>query len=151
MFLFVGLPQLLGWIDLSPAWTDQNSADVGITLLTVLPYFAYLFITEVSQAHATWGKRRAGIAVYGKESSAPSWGSVAIRNLIKVAPWQLGHMGTMRLVNSPEITDAAIALQIGSLTLLALIVLPILLGRRGIHDALARTSVGSDEIYHHTR
>ncbi|MGH8948345.1 MAG: hypothetical protein ACRDXF_05745, partial [Acidimicrobiia bacterium] len=65
VFLFVGLPQILGWVDLSPMWTDQTAADVGITLLTVLPYFAYLFVTESSPAHATWGKRMARISVQG--------------------------------------------------------------------------------------
>jgi hypothetical protein len=118
---------------------------VGITLLTVLPYFAYLFITEVSPRHATWGKRRASIAVYGSDCSSPSRGSVAVRNLIKVAPWQLGHMGTTRLVTSPEVTDTAIGLQIGSVILLALIVVPILLDRRGLHDFLARSQVSSRE------
>jgi hypothetical protein len=36
----VGLSQILGWIDLTPVWTDQNASDVGITTLTVFPYLA---------------------------------------------------------------------------------------------------------------
>jgi hypothetical protein len=52
-------------------------------------------------------------------------------------------MGTMRLVNSTEVSTAAISLQVASLTLLILVVGPILLGRRGLHDVLARTGVVS--------
>ena len=141
VFLFVGLPQILGWIDLTPVWTDQSSADVGITILTVLPYFAYLYLTELKRPHATWGKRKAGIAVAGRDDAPPRGGSVLIRNLVKVMPWQLGHMGTMRLATSSEVTTTAIALEVSSLILLALIVVPIFLRRRGVHDLVAGTQV----------
>ena len=141
VFLIVGLPQLLGWIDLAPVWTNQSTADIGITILTVLPYFAYLFLTESKEPHATWGKRKAGLAVRGRDDAPPKGGAVFVRNLVKVMPWQLGHMGTMRLVATSEVTTTAIALQTGSLTLLVLIVVPILLRRRGIHEVLAKTQV----------
>ena len=143
VFLLIGLPQILGWIDLSPIWTDQNSADVGITILTVLPYFLYLTFTEIGPTHATWGKRRAGIAVADRDGDWPRTGGVVVRNLVKVMPWQLGHMGTMRLVTSAEVSTAAISLQVASLGLLALILVPILLRRRGIHDVVGRTRVVS--------
>ena len=141
VFLLVGLPQILDWIDLTPVWTDQNSADAGITILTVLPYFAYLFLTELKRPHATWGKRKAGIVVAGRDEAPLRGGSVLIRNLVKVMPWQLGHMGTMRLATTSEVTTTAIALEVSSLTLLALIVVPIFLRRRGVHDLLAGTQV----------
>ena len=141
VFLVLGLPQILRWIDLTPVWTDQNSADVGITILTVLPYFAYLYLTELKRPHATWGKRRAGLTVTDDDGAPPKSSAVLIRNLVKVMPWQLGHMGTMRLATSSEVTTTAIALEVSSLTLLALIVVPILLRRRGVHDLLAGTQV----------
>lgn len=144
VFLLIGLPQLLGWIDLSPIWTDQTGTDVAITILTVLPYFLYLTLTERRSPHATWGKRRAGIAVIGKTGDPPGGGAVLSRNLVKVLPWQLGHMGTMRLVNSTSET-AGIWLNTASLALLALIVIPILFRRPGIHDLLAGTRVTSAE------
>jgi len=141
VFLVVGLPQILGWIDLAPVWTDQSSADVGITLVTVLPYFAYLYLTESKGPHATWGKRRTGLTVADREKAPPKNSAVLTRNLVKVMPWQLGHMGTMRLATTADATTTAIALQVGSLLLLALIVVPILLRRRGLHDLLAGTRV----------
>lgn len=142
VFLLIGLPQLLGWIDLSPIWTDQTATDVAITILTVLPYFLYLTLTEWRSPHATWGKRRAGIAVIGKDGGPPGGGAILIRNLVKVLPWQLGHMGTMRLVNTAA-EVVGIWLNTASLVLLALIVLPILFRRPGIHDLLAGTRVAS--------
>jgi hypothetical protein len=68
-----------------------------------------------------------------------------IRNLLKVLPWQLGHMGTMRLATSIEVSTAAISLQVASLTILILVVGPILIGRRGLHDVSAGTRVTSAE------
>jgi uncharacterized RDD family membrane protein YckC len=141
VFVVVGVPQLIGWIDLSPVWTDQNASDVGITLLTVLPYFIYLFRTEASDRHATWGKRRQGLEVSGEGGASPDRKAVAVRNLIKVLPWQLGHMGTTRLLTTEEVTAAASTFEISSLLLLAAIVVPILIRRRGIHDLLAGTAV----------
>jgi uncharacterized RDD family membrane protein YckC len=141
VFVSIGLPQLLGWIDLSPVWTDQNGSDVGITLLTVLPFFLYLFRTEASDRHATWGKRREGIVVAAPSGGSPGRGDVAIRNLVKVLPWQLGHMGTTRLVATEEVTATALTFQLASLLVLAAIVLPILFRRRGVHDLLGSTAV----------
>jgi uncharacterized RDD family membrane protein YckC len=141
VFVFVGLPQILGWIDLSPIWTDQNASDIGITLLTVLPYFIYLFLTEISDRHATWGKRRERLEVAAKSGTSPGWGAVAIRNLVKVLPWQLGHMGTTRLVTTEVVTATALTYEVASLVLLAAIVIPILFRRRGVHDLLAGTTV----------
>jgi uncharacterized RDD family membrane protein YckC len=141
VLLVAGLPQLLGWVDLSPVWTDQNAADVGITLLTVLPYLLYLTVTESGAHHATWGKRRVGIAVVGRNGAEPATGAVLLRNLVKVAPWQLGHMGAMRLTTATEIPPVAVWLQGSSMVLLALIVIPILFRRPGIHDLVAGTRV----------
>lgn len=66
-----------------------------------------------------------------------------IRNLVKVLPWQLGHMDTMRLATSSEPTTTAISLEVASLALLVLVVGPILSRRRGLHDLLAGTRVAS--------
>lgn len=56
----VGVPQLVGWWDLSSVWSNPAAADVAITVLTVVPYFLYLVLTEMRTPHATWGKRRVG-------------------------------------------------------------------------------------------
>jgi uncharacterized RDD family membrane protein YckC len=141
LFLVIGLPQLLGWWDLASIWSSPLGTDVAITLLTVLPWYLYLVVTESGSRHATWGKRRAGLRVTGEGGTEPGLGAILGRNLIKVLPWQLGHMGTVRLVTMETPPPFAIWLDIGSLVPLALIVVPVLFGRRGIHDLIAGTDV----------
>src|SRR5690606_11677876 len=50
VFLVIGLPQMLGWMDLSAIWENQVTADIATSILTVLPYFLYLTLTENSPA-----------------------------------------------------------------------------------------------------
>lgn len=144
VFVVFGLPQLLGWWDLSSFWSNPTAADVAITVLTVVPYFLYLVITETSSSHATVGKRRMGLKVTTVNGAAPGRGAIMIRNLIKVLPWQLGHMGTMRLATSATPPPLAIWLEAGSLLVLAMIVVPIVVGRRGVHDLIAGTRVDGE-------
>lgn len=82
----------LGWIDLSMLASRPGMGDVFVALVTVVSYLAYLVRTEVSAAHATWDKRRTGLTVRAAAGTPPMRRSVLIRNLVKVAPWQLGHM-----------------------------------------------------------
>lgn len=92
VFLVVGLPMLLGWVDLEPVWSRQITADLAVTALTVVPYLVYLVRTEAGPANATWGKRRSGLVVEAADGSpTTSTGRIAVRNLVKVLPWQFGH------------------------------------------------------------
>lgn len=141
VFLAVGLPQILEWVDFEHIWTSQASADLVVTLLTVVPLFVYLATSELSVGHATFGKRRTGIRVANSDGTEPRVMGVVVRNLIKVMPWQLGHMGAMRFAVTEEVTAAGVGLNIASLVLLALVIGPPLVGRRGLHDLLAGTRV----------
>lgn len=143
VFMTIGLPQILGWWDLSSVWSNPWAADVAITVLTVLPWLVYLVWTEAGSQHGTWGKRRAGLAVTNRQGDHPETSAVIVRNVIKVLPWQLGHMGTMRLATAGSPPPFAIWLESGSLVLLALIVVPIVFGKRGVHDVVAGTRVAS--------
>lgn len=51
--MVVGLPSLFGWMNLEAIWSDRLATDVAITLLTVVPLFVYLVLTEWRPAHAT--------------------------------------------------------------------------------------------------
>ena len=141
VFLVVGVPQLVGWLDLSDVWTNPVTADLAVTALTVLPYLVYLVVSEAGPGRATLGKRRGGMVVSGRSGHKPATWRVVVRNLVKVLPWQLGHMGTMRLATVEQVTTSAMVLEVGSLALLAAVVVPILLGRRGVHDLAAGTRV----------
>jgi uncharacterized RDD family membrane protein YckC len=141
VFLLVGLPNLVGWIDLAPVWNRPLAADAAITLLTVVPYFVYLVLTEAGPAHATWGKRRAHLIVETVDARALAPSRVMLRNLVKVLPWQLGHMGAMRFATGAEPFALAGTFSSISLVLLLQVVGPVVVGRRGLHDVIAGTTV----------
>lgn len=140
VFVAVGLPTLLGWVDLAPIWSRPLAADLAVTVLTVVPFLVYLVRTEAGPAHATWGKRRSGLMVEAADGPPPGTARVVLRNVIKVLPWQLGHMAAMRFNSGADIS-LAVALDVASLTLLALVMGPPLPERRGLHDLIAGTAV----------
>jgi uncharacterized RDD family membrane protein YckC len=140
LFLVGGVPVLAGWFDPSAIWENRILYDVTITALTVVPLWLYLTFTEAGSAHGTLGKRRAGLAVSAR-SQTISFGKVAVRNLVKVLPWQLGHMGAARLATEVETSPLAVTFTTLSLISLAAVAGPPLLGRRGIHDMVAGTDV----------
>lgn len=134
-------------IDFAPAPTAPTSGDLLrtdllITVATVLPYIAYLALTESSARHATLGKRWARLVVTDADGGAPSTAAVWLRNVVKAAPWQLAHLGVSRAVFEVQ-TSWAMALTVSSLILFAACALPALFGGRGIHDRLAGTRVQS--------
>ncbi|MGH3650711.1 MAG: RDD family protein [Acidimicrobiia bacterium] len=142
-FVVVGLPQLLGWWDLSGIWVNQWAADVAITVLTVVPYLIYLVVSEAQDPHATWGKLKAGLRVVGRDGGPPRLSQVVTRDMIKVLPWQFGHMGAVRLINTSGADPAGTWLAIASMVVLVLIVAPILIGKAGIHDLWGGTRVAA--------
>jgi hypothetical protein len=143
VFVAVGVPQPIGWIDLAGVWSRPLAADVAVTMLTVVPYLAYLTTTEAGRTHATWGKRRAGLTLRGPGGSI-TFGQVLARNAVKVLPWQLGHMAAMRFAVTDEPTASAVVLFVGSVIVLAAVVGPVLLGRSGLHDLMAGTRGRAD-------
>lgn len=140
VFVVVGLPQIVGWIDLAWVWSRPVAADVAVTSLTVVPYLAYLTVTELGPARATLGKRCVGLALHDPEGSI-TFGQVLVRNTVKVLPWQFGHMAAMRFAVGDEPMGFAIPLFVASIVLLAAVVVPVLVGRIGIHDRIAGTTV----------
>lgn len=71
--------------------------DVGVFLATVLPTGAYLGITEAT-GQATLGKRLQGLRVVNREGAPPDPTRIALRTLIKLLPWQLGHVAVGRMI-----------------------------------------------------
>lgn len=140
VFLLVGLPGLAGWIDLSGVWSRPVAADLAITVLTVLPYLAYLTVTEAGPQRSTWGKRRMGLVVADPGGSV-TLGQVLVRNLVKVLPWQLGHLSAMDFATADAASGPTPVLFVASMALLAAVVVPVLVGRTGLHDLVAGTRV----------
>jgi uncharacterized RDD family membrane protein YckC len=140
VFLLLGLPTVLGWLDLSGVWSHPIAADVAVTVLTVVPFGLYLVITEQGPAHATWGKRRSGLVVEAADGSTADLRRIVVRNFVKVLPWQFGHMAALRFAGGTTPGPAAV-LYAASLVLLVLIVGPVVASRRGLHDRVAGTTV----------
>lgn len=140
VFVVVGVPQLLGWIDLAWVWSRPLAADVAVTFLTVAPFLGYLTMTEAGPTRATWGKRRVGLAIHDPEGTV-TFGQVLVRNTIKVLPWQFGHMSAMRFSVFGASTSYAVLMFVSSVVLLAAMVLPALAGRTGLHDRASGTRV----------
>ena len=141
VFVVVGVPTLLGWIDARGVWESRIGSDVAITVLTVVPTLGYLTITEAGRDHATWGKRRSGLRL----ADEPSFGRVLGRNAIKLLPWQFGHLAATRFATAPEATASATLFFVVSMVLLAAVALPPLLGRRGAHEVASGTRVVFDQ------
>lgn len=132
---------LLGDIDEQAMSTSSlYLADLVFTVLTVLPYLAYLALTESSPRHATLGKQWAGLVVIGAEGCPPGRGRVWLRNLVKALPWQLAHLGVSRAIFEIQVL-AGVGATVLSLVLVAACALPALAGRSGLHDLTAGTRV----------
>jgi uncharacterized RDD family membrane protein YckC len=123
-----------------PAPRDVVVADIVITVLTVLPYIAYLSVSESSPRRATVGKRWAGLVVVGGSGGSAPKGAVWLRNVVKALPWQLAHLGVSRAILDVQL-PLAFLLTLLALGLAAACAVPALIGRRGLHDRLAGTRV----------
>ena len=77
-------------------------ADVVALLFTVLPVRAFLTAGEAGRHAAGWGKRRAGLRVVAADGGRPGFGRVAVRNAVKLLPWQLAHVAVARAILDPE-------------------------------------------------
>jgi hypothetical protein len=140
-FVVVGVPSLLGWFRLQSVWDNPVGTDVAITLLTVVPFLAYLVVREVADDHATWGKAREHLIVRDLRHAPESRNGFVVRNVIKVLPWQFGHMGAVRLARDAAPSGIAFVYVAVSLFLASAIAGPPLMARRGLHDLVAGTTV----------
>jgi len=110
---------------------------------SVLPVWLYLAVTEGGARQASWGKRRAGLRVVGPGGSRPGPGRIAVRETVKLLPWQLAHLAVARLLlgeGAPVLIGTTYAL-----SLLLPLVSVCLAWRdplhRGLHDLVAGTRV----------
>lgn len=115
--------------------------DVIAFCFTVLPTGLYLTLTEVAPAAGTLGKRMRRLAVQTAPSRARVT-SIAVRNAIKLVPWQLAHFAVSRFILDDQF-QVALACYGASVML---VITTIALAardpeRRALHDRLAGTRV----------
>ena len=109
--------------------------------MTVLPVWCYLTFTEASARAATIGKRVIGLRVT-TEQGPPRFRAAAVRNAIKLLPWQLSHMGVSRFILEQEFEVAITASWAGFAAGLMLAFTAFRDPQRvGVHDLLAGTRV----------
>lgn len=115
-------------------------ADGAVALATVVPYVAYLALSESSRHRATVGKRWAGLVVADVTGARPGTSQVWLRNLVKALPWHVAHLGVLRAVLDVQPTLAVTLIGL-SLVLAGACAAPALAGGRGLHDRVAGTRV----------
>lgn len=75
-----------------PRWPDDAAASQALgALVTTVPMVVWCTLWESSRQSATPGKRWRGLRVVDDEGRRPSRGRALVRNLLKFAPWELGH------------------------------------------------------------
>jgi uncharacterized RDD family membrane protein YckC len=121
----------------------RSAVDVSAFLFSVLPVWLYLTLTEVGPRQASWGKRRAGLRVEGPGSGRAGGRRIAVRNGVKLLPWQLAHLAVARLILGVD-APVLVAVTYG----LSLLVPVVSIGiawrdpvHRGLHDLAAGTRV----------
>jgi|SRR6185437_1739847 len=80
----------------------DHHQDLIAFLASVLPVWLYLTVTEAGAAGATWGKRRTGLRVVGPRGQRAHPARIAVRNAVKLVPWQLAHLGVAALASKPD-------------------------------------------------
>ena len=127
-----------------PGEPDLLAIDGLVFAMTVLPTWVYLTVTEAGERHATFGKRAARLWVLTSDGLEPTVWRIALRNAVKLAPWQIAHLAVARFIVDAD-TPMAMTSYVASLALVAVTVLmafrdPL---RRGLHDRIAGTRVVS--------
>jgi uncharacterized RDD family membrane protein YckC len=71
--------------------TNPIVAEITGFLFITLPVYLYFALSEGAGSHATWGKRRMGIAVAGVHGEPIGLGTSLFRSALKFFPWELAH------------------------------------------------------------
>ncbi|MEV7006063.1 RDD family protein [Streptosporangium sp. NPDC051022] len=140
----LAVPYLLGVRPFArPADASPIVADLVITVLSVVPVWVYLVVTEAGTAQATWGKRRAGLIVTADGGGRAGLGRIMARNAVKLLPWQLAHIAVLRFWTAEDDSVVAVPAIVLCYVLAGATVASALLrrDRAALHDLVAGTRV----------
>jgi uncharacterized RDD family membrane protein YckC len=139
-FAFGGIPDVLGNLGVNGAHV------LGFVTLT-FPVGLYLFLTETSNRHATFGKRVAKIKVVSNNKKPLSKKQILVRTIVKLLPWEFAHTLIYQIIYySNNNTETPLWVMSGlyiANILPLLYILTILLRKdhAGPHDLAAKTIV----------
>lgn len=131
--------RLAGWFTAGPVKAEL----AGFVLLT-LPVLLYFAICEGRGAHATWGKRKGGLAVVRAGGGDIGLSRSLLRSALKFLPWELAHFTVWRMARPSDTPEAVLYALLGvvyGLVLLYLLSPYTNRGRRTVYDLLSGTTV----------
>ena len=85
-----------------PAALSVGQTDAVVLAVSVAPTWAYLTVSE-SAVQATWGKRCRRLQVITVTGRRPGVARCAVRNAVKLLPWQLAHVAVEMLDVAPAL------------------------------------------------
>ena len=141
LLLLTGLGWVIGPLPVSNASVHLVLVDVVVFMFTVLPVWLYLTLTEAAAASATIGKRIRQLMVHSNPSRAHV-AAIALRNAVKLLPWQLAHLAVSRFILDEQV-GAAVVLDILAIVLVVVTIAMAVVDRRcrALHDRIAGTRV----------
>lgn len=108
----------------------------------------YLYKTESGPHRATWGKRRMGLEVTGRDGAASDRTQILLRTIVKLLPWETAHffiwqlMGVVYRDGTEATVPAWIYVGMNAATAAAIFyIVMVLVSGRGPHDRAAGTTV----------
>ncbi|WP_323762470.1 RDD family protein [Maricaulis sp.] len=117
---------------------------IGFVTLT-LPVFLYFTVFEASPWAATPGKKLLGVRIVATNGERLSRGRVAIRNAIKLLPWELAHAAIWHVPGRPLLDPMPmpnLTLAMASNLAVALFILMLFFGGgRTLYDRISGTHV----------
>jgi uncharacterized RDD family membrane protein YckC len=131
----------------NPWGSGVLTANLVAFALSVFPVWLYLSVSESMACHATWGKRRMRVRVARRDGWPPDRRRIVVRNVVKLLPWQLAHIGVIPLLigGAASLTWVPI---VGAYALVGVSIALVLLrrDRAALHDLLAGTRVVPAEV-----
>ncbi|WP_222192224.1 RDD family protein [Modestobacter italicus] len=127
----------------APGPISPVAADAVAFGFSVLPVWAYLTVTEAGVRRGSWGKQRTGLAVVAGDGRRAGAGRVAVRNAVKLLPWQLAHVAVARIIAEVD-APVTVATTYGLSLLVPAVSLAIAWrdpAHRALHDLVAGTRV----------
>lgn len=79
---------------------QPGAMDLVAFATTVLPVWFYFALLEAGPRGATPGKRRGGLRVEAASGGPATLAQALTRNGLKLLPWQLAHLGIVRLAGA---------------------------------------------------
>ena len=160
ILVFIGIVaavQFLLWFITGGAFHRQIQSwwqlEGWITISVVVPTWLYFALSESGERRGTIGKQLLGLGVSTTAGERIKFGRALMRNVVKLVPWQLVHLGMFvptatgfAAIGTPAVdTQPLLSYTCMSLAYLLIFVYLVALlftgGKRSIHDMLSGTSV----------